>query len=104
MSNILSRNRIAGMAVASLVAISLSASTAEAYQCKGNFIQAEAIHHSLAASRAAAKTSWHTKVYNTYNLQWSAWDIAASKTLNCSFTGASFYCIAKAKPCLYVVP
>ena len=104
MSNILSRNRIVGMAAASFViAISLSPRTAEAYQCKGNFIQAEAINHLLAQSRASAKAIWHTNVYSSFGLQWSAWDIAASKSVNCSFTGTSFYCVAKAKPCLYVV-
>jgi hypothetical protein len=105
MSTMPARNLIGAVAAAAITAaISVSlAGSAAAYQCKNNFVQAEAIHKLPAKARAAAKAAWTAKVKNTYGLAWSVWDIAASKSQNCSFTGGAFYCIYKAKPCLHVV-
>lgn len=80
------------------------AGTAHAYQCKVIYKYAEAIAPTLAQSKASAKTIWANKVKNAYGLPWSSWDIAKQKTLNCDFTGNNYWCRAKAKPCLYVVP
>jgi hypothetical protein len=79
------------------------AGTAEAYQCKALKTQAEAIGNTQAAAKASARSFWSTAVKNKYDLAWSVWNIAASKSENCDWTGNKFYCIIKAKPCLYVV-
>ena len=98
-------NRMSGLLVAGLVAaVALSfASGAQAYQCKSSYKNAEAIAPGKAQSIASAKAIWHNTVNNIYGLQWSAWDIAKSKHMDCDFTGNNWWCRAKAKPCLYVV-
>lgn len=82
----------------------VTAGTAEAYQCKATFAQAEAIGPNVATTVANAKAIWSNKVKNKYDLAWSVWNISVSKSQNCAWTGAQQYCVIKAKPCLYVVP
>ncbi len=88
--------------VVALVPVVLAGS-AQAYQCKAVKTQAEAIGNTKPATKAAARGLWSTAVKNKYDLAWSVWDIAASKSENCQWTGNKFYCIIKARPCLYVV-
>ena len=99
-----SQKRAAAYAAAALVAVTfLSSATAQAYQCKGNYVQAEALGNLRVKAAKSAKNIWATQVKNAYGLQWSSWDIAASKSQDCNWTGNKFYCIVKAMPCLYVV-
>jgi hypothetical protein len=92
-------------AIVSLAALPfLMTGTAEAYQCKIVKTYAQAIGPAQAATIANAKTIWATKVKNKLDLQWSSWDIAASKSQNCAWTGNNYQCTVGAKPCLYVVP
>jgi len=97
-------NHRAVTCAALFVAFALMSNGAKAYQCKTNFVQAEALGNPKIKAQKAAKTIWATTVTNAYGLQWSSWDIAKSKSLGCSWTGTKFYCTARAKPCLYVVP
>jgi hypothetical protein len=76
----------AAAAITAAISVSLIGS-AEAYQCKNSFVQAEAIHKLPAKARASAKAAWTAKAKNSYGLAWSVWDIAAVKSQNCSFTG-----------------
>jgi hypothetical protein len=106
MSKLLSRTLIAGIATAALAGgVWVShPGAAQAYQCKTVNVQAEAIHQNAATSLASAKNFWSGKAKNSYGLAWSVWNIASGKTQNCNHTGAAYYCIVRAKPCLYVVP
>ncbi|MGE0008705.1 MAG: hypothetical protein AB7S92_24385 [Parvibaculaceae bacterium] len=89
---------------ATFLALTLAPGTADAYQCKTSFIQAESLGTPKVKARRTARTFWVTEARNKYGLAWSVWDIAASKSQKCNWTGTKFYCIVKAKPCLYVVP
>jgi hypothetical protein len=95
-------NRAVAFAAA-VLALGFAASGAEAYQCKTSYVQAESLGTPKFKAQKNAKTIWASTVNGKFGLQWSSWDIAASKSLGCNWTGAKFYCIAKAKPCLYVV-
>ena len=77
--------------------------TAQAYQCKSAFVHAEAIANTRIQARSSARSIWSNSAKAQYGLPWSLWKIAKSKSLNCSWTGSKHWCIAKAKPCLYVV-
>ena len=96
------RNRAAVYAAA-LVALAVMANGAQAYQCKSGYEQAEAVGKQLFKAKKSARTIWASTVNSKYGLQWSSWDIAASKSWDCDHTGNQFYCKVKAKPCLYVV-
>ncbi|MGE0237994.1 MAG: hypothetical protein AB7F09_15175 [Parvibaculaceae bacterium] len=98
------QKRAVAYAAATLLALTLASSGAEAYQCKAGLTQAEAIGNPKFKARASAKAIWSTTVKNKYGVQWSVWNIAASKGQRCNWTGAKWYCIVKARPCLYVVP
>jgi hypothetical protein len=89
-------------AVVAVIPLALAGS-AQAYQCKAFKTQAEALGNTQVAAKASARGFWSTKVKNKLDLSWSVWDIAASKSENCNWTGNKFYCIIRAKPCLYVV-
>jgi len=97
-------NRAAAYAAAAILALTLATSGAQAYQCKTSFVQAEALGNPRVKAAKSAKTFWAGEAKDKYGLAWSVWDIAASKSQNCNWTGNKFYCIVKAKPCLYVVP
>jgi hypothetical protein len=104
---IISTRHLLGAIAAFAIAVAISASlpgSAEAYQCKNSYKQGEGIHNLAHIARAAAKAAWTANAKNAYGLAWSVWDIAKSKSQNCSHTGGAFYCIYKAQPCLYVVP
>jgi hypothetical protein len=94
---------LAATAAGATMLVSL-AGPAQAYQCKNGFIQTEAIHKLRVNSAASATKLWSGKAKGSYGLAWSVWTIAASKSVTCNHTGASYYCMAKGKPCLYVVP
>jgi hypothetical protein len=94
----------AGIYATAIVALTLVTSSAQAYQCKTGFVQAEALSMPRLKALKSAKTFWAQEVKDNNGLQWSSWDIAASKSQSCNWTGTKFYCIVKAKPCLYVVP
>jgi hypothetical protein len=105
MSSIFSRkNWLSAIAfsVMAIVATQMSGS-AHAYQCKNSSIQVETIATLKNTSKANGRSAWTTTVKNSLGLQWSVWDIAKSKSQTCEFTGAKWYCVTKAKPCLYVV-
>lgn len=74
------------------------------YQCKTSFTQAEALGTPKFKALKSAKTFWSQEATGKYDLAWSVWNIAASKSQSCNWTGTKYYCIVKAKPCLYVVP
>jgi hypothetical protein len=93
----------AAYAAAAILALSFVTSGAQAYQCKTGFVQAESLSMPRVKAAKLAKNFWAQEVKDQYGLQWSSWDIAASKSQNCNWTGNKFYCIVKAKPCLYVV-
>lgn len=88
--------------LATLAAVNLS-SPAMAYVCKNNFKQGEGIGKLLLKSKSAAKKAWSAEAKNAYGLEWSVWNIAANDSVNCDWTGNNYYCVAKAKPCQYVV-
>jgi len=94
---------LAATVAAATLAVSL-AGPAQAYQCKGRLTQTEAIHKVRLKSHAAARSFWSAKVKQAYGLPWSMWKIASAKSVSCRHTGAAWYCIARARPCLYVVP
>jgi hypothetical protein len=96
----LRRTILAG--VVAVIPLALAGS-AQAYQCKALKTQAEALGNTAAASKAAARGFWSTKVKNRYDLSWSVWNIASAKNEHCNWTGNKFYCIIKARPCKYVV-
>ncbi len=90
------------LAISALAAIQ-TAGTAQAYQCKPGFVQTETIATLKAKSKASGRKLWTSNVKDSLGLDWSVWDIASNASQDCNFTGAKWYCITKAKPCLYVV-
>jgi hypothetical protein len=105
MFSILSRkNRLLAIAlsVVALAATQMSGS-AHAYQCKNSSVQVDTIATLKNTSKANGRSAWTTTVKNSVGLQWSVWNIAKSKSQTCEFTGSKWYCVTKAKPCLYVV-
>jgi hypothetical protein len=94
---------IAAAAATAVLALSLTAGSAQAYQCKNGYAQAEAIGNTKFMALKNARAMWAHQVKNQYSLEWSVWTIAASKDQDCSFTGSKQYCIVKAKPCKYLV-
>lgn len=90
------------LAGATLAAVQ-TAGTAQAYQCKPGYVQTETIATLKAKSKASGRKLWTSNVKDSLGLEWSVWDIASNASQDCNFTGAKWYCITKAKPCLYVV-
>lgn len=88
---------------AALFALVAMTGGAQAYQCKTSYVQAEALGNLKVKALKSAKTFWSQAAKDKYDLSWSVWNIAASKSQDCNWTGTKFYCIVKAKPCLYVV-
>jgi hypothetical protein len=96
--------RLASYTAAAILAATLATSAAQAYECKSSKMQAEALGNLKVKALKSAKTFWSAEVKDKYGLSWSVWNIAASKSQSCNWTGNKFYCIVKAAPCLYVVP
>jgi hypothetical protein len=92
---------LAGLALALVLSL-VGTSGAHAYECKGSVVHAEAIANLRLQARSAARTNWTNAAKAQYGLSWSVWDIASSKSMDCSWTGSKFWCVAEAKPCLYV--
>jgi len=88
--------------VSTFAALQMSGS-AQAYQCKNGYVQVETLAKLKAKSKSSGRALWTSTVKNSLGLQWSAWDIANNKSQICEYTGTRWYCITKAKPCLYVV-
>ncbi|MFO0993153.1 MAG: hypothetical protein U1E67_14610 [Hyphomicrobiales bacterium] len=93
---------VAAALIATVLALPFAA-TAQAYQCKNSYSQAEALGNTRFAAMKNARNIWANQVKDQYSLEWSVWNIAASKDTDCNYTGNKQYCIIKAKPCKYVV-
>jgi hypothetical protein len=105
MTSILSRRtRLSAFTFAILaLAVTQKSGSAQAYQCKNGHVQVETIAALKATSKSNGRSAWTTSVKNSLGLQWSVWDIANTRSQSCEFTAAKWYCVTKAKPCLYVV-
>ena len=99
----MSKSKLVAAALVTAVLALPFAATAQAYQCKNSYSQAEALGNTRFAAMKNARNIWANQVKDQYSLEWSVWSIAASKDTDCNFTGNKQYCIIKAKPCKYVV-
>jgi hypothetical protein len=97
-------NRAIAYAAAIVITLGFAAGGAQAYQCKSSYVQAEAVGKPKFKALKSARTFWSAEAKDKYDLSWSVWNIAANKSTDCNYTGNQWYCIVKAKPCLYVVP
>ena len=91
------------VAAVAALALPVLATSASAYQCKHISTQVKVHAPTKAASAAQSKASWTIKVKNSRGLAWSVWNIAKAKKVNCNKAGQRWVCIARAKPCKYVV-
>lgn len=91
------------LAMAMIVSPLLTSNPAQAYACKGNSYIGAATQNRKMKARAKAKKSWETAMKNQFDLSWSLWSIAASKSIQCHKTGSKHTCQAQARPCNYVV-
>jgi len=80
------------------------ADPADAYQCKSQAVWASAQHKLKVVAQSNARKNWQAKVKSQLGLSWSVWSIAQAKTLNCAKLPRLWHCIARARPCNYVVP
>lgn len=81
----------------------LSTTQASAYVCKTYHEQADAYLQIRPMARRTAIQNWSTKVQSQYGLPWSAWSISEGKSVDCKHVDGKWSCVAKAKPCQYVV-
>ncbi len=91
---------------AAIVAISVPTvmtSTASAYQCSNATTQIRAAAPRKWKARARVVKAWSAKVKADRGLAWSVWKIAKQKSRTCKKIGSRWVCLAKAKPCKYVV-
>ena len=102
-------NMIAALAIVSAAA-ALTAGKAEAYACMGQYAMGSGIANSQGAATALAKAKWTSSVKGYLGLPWSVWNIAEGQSVTCKKVrarggrGKTIYsCVAKAKPCKYVV-
>lgn len=100
MSKFLSRNRIAGTAVALAIATSVSfTGPAEALQCKVTYSHGEGFHPNKTTALGNAVKDWSIRA-KSYGYPWSFWALASNKYVNCKpATGGLVLCKIKAKPC-----
>ena len=96
-------NIVASALITAAIALPLTIGTAQAYQCKNSYSQAEALGNNRFMALKNARNIWANQVKDQYSLEWSVWSIATSKDTDCNYTGNKQYCIIKAKPCKYVV-
>lgn len=89
-----------GLAMAFLAA---APGSAQAYECKSTVVHAEAHANTRTQARSSARSIWTNTAKSQFGLPWSVWNIATAKSMNCNWTGNQHWCIAEAKPCLYVV-
>jgi len=89
-----------GLAMAFAVA---APDSAQAYQCKSTVVHAEAHANTRIQARSGARSIWTNTAKSQFGLPWSVWNIADDKSMTCNWTGNQHWCIAEAKPCLYVV-
>lgn len=85
------------------VAAVMASAPAHAYQCKGGYTTTVAVHPSQPAATGQAVAKWPGAAKSKYGLAWSVWKIAKNKGVGCFPVGSNWQCIAKAKPCKYVV-
>ena len=97
------RNSLAALAVMSAFS-TLSISNAHAYICKNSPSMALGNHTLKVLAQQRSRTQWSHSVQHKLGLSWSAWSIATAKSVNCNKSGLKWVCLAKAKPCDYVVP
>lgn len=97
------RTGFAALAIVA-VAATLFAGNANAYSCKNISQGAVGSKNTKFAAKHAARKKWTSTVKSRLGLAWSVWSIAKNKTIRCKKVGSKWRCIAKAKPCLYVVP
>lgn len=101
-------NTVAALAIVSAAA-ALTAGKAEAYACMSQYAQGVGVGNSQGAATANAKAKWTSSVKGYLGLPWSVWNIAKGKSVVCekkraNRSGRFYYkCIARAKPCKYVV-
>ncbi len=94
---------LASVAGASLILVSL-ASGASAYQCKKLNVTGAKVSTMQTVAIAGAKADWTGKAKAAYGLPWSVWAIAKNPKQTCTAgAGGTFVCVAKARPCKYVV-
>lgn len=91
------------LAVAIAVAPILTSGPAHAYACKGNSYIGAATKHQRYQAKTKARKSWEAAMKSQFDLSWSVWSIAASKSIQCHKTGSKHTCQAQARPCQYVV-
>jgi hypothetical protein len=95
--------RLAALGLVVTLPLAAVPNTAEAYQCKSTVVHAEGTSKSRMKARLGARSSWADTAKSQFGLPWSNWDIANSRSVNCSWTGNRHWCVAEAKPCLYAV-
>ena len=79
---------------------------AVAYECKTTYVEAEADGQRKAQTSRQATVAWSEAVKSSLSgntLPWSLWKYAASKSVSCTGSYGNYNCVAKAKPCKYVV-
>jgi hypothetical protein len=88
------------LASLAICALSLTAHTASALQCKSTktSVDSKKAWTNLGA-RANARWKWHRKAKSRYGLVWSTWVRAKSKSYNCHRVRAKWRCTANARPC-----
>jgi hypothetical protein len=89
--------------VVTLPVVAVQGTAEAAYQCKSTVVHAEAHSKRRMKARNAARSFWTDEARSQFGLPWSVWNVANARSMNCSFNGDRHWCIAEAKPCLYVV-
>ena len=93
---------LGALAIANVV-VSLMAAPAHAFQCKSSFTSAVFVHPSKPTATSMAMAQWPAVAKSKYGLPWSVWKIAKNKGVGCFPVAGNWQCVAKAKPCKYVV-
>ncbi|WP_337660547.1 hypothetical protein [Anderseniella sp. Alg231-50] len=91
-------------AVLALSVPTVMTTSALAYQCSNETSQARGRANKKWMSRAKARKAWSVRVKGEKGLAWSVWKIAKQRSLTCKKIASRWTCLAKAKPCKYVVP
>jgi hypothetical protein len=95
-------NTIAVLALVA-AAVPLTAGKAEAYACLSQYAQGVGTAKRQLLAKSKARSKWTSSVKGYLGLPWSVWNIAKSKSTSCTKVGSNYKCVARAKPCKYVV-
>lgn len=95
--------RVAALGLAVTLPVAVAPTTADAYQCKPEFVHSEGVDSKRMKARMEARSLWEYETNHIYGLPWSTWEIASSKSIKCYKSGSTYICVAEAHPCLYVV-